>query len=158
MLEWFCVNRKAKAFCVLPWLYIPPRKIFSQFHRWKMEFSVINLSLLNFPVMFCSAFLKGLSKSCSCFKQDPNLALYFGVGFSPLSALSASFWVWKLKYPHWFSTLFPKIYSGLYCCLVLNLQLSQSAHVGITALSHCNLPQLKAQPWMLRVRNLCIFH
>lgn len=48
-------------------------------HSLKMEFSVIDLSLLNFPARFHSAFLKGLSKSFSCSKQDPNLALYFDV-------------------------------------------------------------------------------
>lgn len=76
MLESFCINRKAKAFCVLLQLYIPSeivRKIL--FLMLKMEVSVIDVSLLNFLTTFSSAFLRGLFKSFSCSKQYPNSAV-----------------------------------------------------------------------------------
>lgn len=87
----FCINRKAKAFCVLPWLYIPSetvRKIL--FHSLKMEVSVTGVSLLNLLTTFSSAFLKGLLKSFSCSKQYPSSAVRWDVQFCGLLSFVCS--------------------------------------------------------------------
>lgn len=87
----FCINRKAKAFCVLPQLYIPSetvRKIL--FHSLKMEVSVTGVSLLNLLTTFSSAFLKGLLKSFSCSKQYPSSAVRWDVQFCGLLSSGCS--------------------------------------------------------------------
>lgn len=70
-------KQKSKGILCVTMGFISPsetvRKIL--FHSLKIGFSVIDLSLLNFPATFRPAFLKGLSKSFSCSKQDPNLTL-----------------------------------------------------------------------------------
>lgn len=85
ILESFRINRKAKAFCVLPWLYIPSetvRKIL--FHSLKREVSVTGVSLLNSLRMLSSAFLKELFESFSCSKQYPSSAVHWDVQFCGL--------------------------------------------------------------------------
>lgn len=129
----------------------PPQKQSGRFWFivWKWNFlSLICHSWIFLP-RFVLPFLKGFPRASLAPSRIPTwlyILMYSSVGFSPLSALGTSvisFWVWKLKYPHWFSTLFPKIYLGLYYYHVLNLQLSRNAHVGIPALSHCHLPSVE---------------
>lgn len=122
----------------------PPQKHSERFCFivWKWNFlSLICYSWIFLP-RFVLPFLKGFPRASLAPGRIPTwlyILMYNSVGVSPLSVLGTSvisFWVWRLKYLLWFPTLFPKIYLGLHCYLVLNLQLSQSAHVGITALSH----------------------
>lgn len=121
----------------------PPQKQSGRcFIVWKWNFlSLICHSWIFLP-LFVLPFSKDFPWASLASSRIPTwlyILMYSSVGFSSLSALGTSvisFWALKLKYPHWFSALFPKIYLGLYYYLVLNLQLSRSAHVGITSLSH----------------------
>lgn len=156
MLESFCINRKAKAFCVLLQLYIPSeivRKIL--FLMLKMEVSVIDVSLLNFLTTFSSAFLRGLFKSFSCSKQYPNSAVCWDVRFCGLvsSVCSGHFsiFIFECENDNIFlgfncKYTYPEIYLEMYYCPVLNLQLSWSAHVDIIALFLTSIcPRWRAQ-------------
>lgn len=93
MLESLCINRKAKAFCVLLQLYIPSeivRKIL--FLMLKMEVSVIDVSLLNFLTTFSSA-LKDFSRASlapSSIRTQLYVEMYGSVGLSPLSEVGTS--------------------------------------------------------------------